>query len=182
MKTIKILRYYSNEGIFKIKGNKFIGSTIGAVVDADKINYPPLCYSLERPLFVNGKANASDNKTTKVNDSGCILAGEYLVKWTYSNTFGKMMYLVVDTLGRAGIRIHSATDINDLLGCIAFGNFIVSNARGSDENFYDFIIADSRKATTKFENYLERKDFKLIIDHQNIQENFNLIKKYQKNI
>lgn len=182
MKTIKILRYYSNEGIFKIKGNKFIGSTIGAVVDADKINYPPLCYSLERPLFVNGKANASDSKTTKVNDSGCILAGEYLVKWTHSNTFKRKMYLVTDTFGRNGIRLHPATDINDLLGCIALGNFIVSNAKGSDENYYDFIIADSRKATEKFENYLERKDFKLIIDDKNIQENFNIIKKYQKNI
>jgi hypothetical protein len=182
MKTIKILRYYSNEGIFKIKDNKFVGSTIGAVFDIDKMTYPPICYSLERPLFINGNANNSDNKTTKINDSGCILAGEYIVKWTYSNTFKRKMYLITNTFKREGIRLHSATDINDLLGCIGLGNFIVSNAKGSDGNFYDFIIADSRKATEKFENYLERKDFKLIIDDKNIQENFNLIKKYQKNI
>ncbi|MEY2888285.1 MAG: hypothetical protein RL027_625, partial [Pseudomonadota bacterium] len=58
----------------------------------------------------------------------------------------------------------------------------VSNAKGSDNNYYDYVIADSRNATKKFEDYLQRKTFKLIIDDSNIQENFNLIKRYQKNI
>jgi hypothetical protein len=182
MKTIKILRYYSNQGNLQIKDNKFLGSTIGAVIDTDRTTYPPICYSLERPLFVNGNANKQDDKKTKINDSGCILTGEYEVRWTYSNTFKREMYLLMNTFERSGIRIHSATDINDLLGCIGLGNFIVSNAKGSDNNYYDYVIADSRNATKKFEDYLQRKTFKLIIDDGNIQENFNLIKKYQRNI
>jgi hypothetical protein len=182
MKTIKILRYYSNQGNLQIKDNKFLGSTIGAVMDIERMTYPPICYSLERPLLINNHANKPDDKTTKINDSCCILTGEYEVRWTYSNTFKKEMYLLMNTHERKGIRIHSATDINDLLGCIGLGNFIVSNAKGSDNNYYDYVIADSRNATKKFEDYLQRKTFKLIIDDSNIQENFNLIKRYQKNI
>ncbi len=181
-KTIKLLRYYCNNGEYATtKDGKILGATVGALIDTDKTTYPPICYSLERPLFFNGKANGVDNSKTEINESSCIIAGIYHVVWTYSPRFKREMYLLINVDKRAGIRIHSANDINDLHGCIGLGTFIVSNAKGSDGLFYDNIIADSKNAVKKFENYLQRKPFKLIIEDIDQKSNYNLIKKHNVN-
>lgn len=52
----------------------------------------------------------------------CIPAGAYPMKWTFSPTFNRMMWLVEDVPGRTGIRIHSGNyagdKVSDSLGCI----------------------------------------------------------------
>lgn len=180
MKQFKLLRYYANNGDYKkeVKNGKeyFYGTTIGALYDTSKTNYPPFCYTLERPLFYNGVSNKRDDKITKtINESCCIPVGEYLLKWTFSPKYKRHMYLVV-MQGRDGIRIHSANDINDLLGCIALGTRIIKNVVGSDNAIYDYIISDSRSAIKKFEDYCAGEDIKLIIEDLNQIENLSKIR------
>ena len=179
MKTFELYRYYANDGNYKkeIKDGKnyYHGTTIGALYDTSKKNYPPFCYSLERPLFYNGQTNKRDDKTTKtINESCCINAGEYLLKWTYSPTFKRNMYLVV-MQSRDGIRLHSARHMNDLLGCIAFGMRIIKNV-AFENNVFDYIVSESKLAMKKFEDYCNTQDVKLIIKDLNQIDNLNKIK------
>lgn len=63
-----------------------------------------------------------------------IPAALYLVKWTYSPAFKRMMYLVTGVPGRSGIRLHSANLMGDrakgfkshLYGCVALGRRVGS--------------------------------------------------------
>lgn len=179
MKEFKVLRYYANNGDYKkeIKDGKeyYYGTTIGALYDTSKKNFPPFCYTLERPLFFNGESNKRDDKATKtINESCCIPAGEYLLKWTYSPRYKRNMYLVV-MQGRDGIRVHSANHINDLLGCLALGGRIVKNVAMGGA-IYDYIISESRIAVKKFEDYCKGEDVKLIIEDLNQVENLGKIR------
>lgn len=59
----------------------------------------------------------------------CVPIGKYRVEWTYSPRFGRMMYVLLGTEPRTGIRAHSANLMGDknkgyrtqLAGCIALG-------------------------------------------------------------
>ena len=51
----------------------------------------------------------------------CIPARIYIVRWTYSPHFGRMMYEVMDVPGRSGIRWHVANWARNLKGCIGPG-------------------------------------------------------------
>lgn len=51
----------------------------------------------------------------------CIPEGTYDVELTYSPKFKKMLWLIKDVPGRTGIRIHPASFVSDLEGCIAPG-------------------------------------------------------------
>ena len=59
----------------------------------------------------------------------CIPAGEYAAQWTYSPRFRRMMYVLLETTPREGIRIHPANLAGDVLkglktnvlGCIGLG-------------------------------------------------------------
>ena len=179
MKIFELYRYYANDGDYKkeVKDGKnyYYGTTIGALYDTSKPNYPPFCYSLERPLFYNGESNKRDDKTTTtINESCCIPAGEYTLKWTFSPTFKRNMYLVIMQT-RQGIRVHSGNDMNDLLGCIALGMRIVKNVV-INNNVYDYIVSESKQAVNKFEDYCNTEDVKLIIKDLNQIENLNKIK------
>lgn len=180
MKEFELYRYYANDGDYKKEtkdGKIYIyGATIGALYDASKKDYPPFCYTLERPLFYNGEANKRDDKATKtINESCCIFAGEYLLKWTFSPKYKRNMYLVADVKSRDGIRIHSGNTIDDILGCILLGRRIVKNIvmKGI---IYDYIVSDSRIAVKKFEDYCNGEDVKLIIKDLNQIENLGKIR------
>lgn len=182
MKEFKLLRYYANDGDYKkeTKNGKeyYYGTTIGALYDTSKKDYPPFCYTLERPLFYNGEANKKDDKATKtINESCCIFTGEYTLKWTFSPRYKRNMYLI--DLGekeeRAGIRIHSGNHINDLLGCVALGGRIVKNVAMGGAT-YDYIVSESRQAVKKFEDYCKGEDVKLIIEDLNQVENLSKIR------
>jgi hypothetical protein len=181
-----LLRYYNHEGDYACvtKNNQtwFYGTTLGALVEEKQGQLQkPFCVTLERPLFYEGTANARDNKLTKnINESCCINVGTYTLKWTYSPTFKKHMYLVNAVGGRSGIRVHSANDINDLLGCIALGFGIVTNTRSGDGFYYDYIITESRKAVAKFEQYCNGADVELTIQDLDQAGNYKLISPFIK--
>lgn len=100
----------------------------------------------------------------------CILPGPsdgprvYNVAWTYSPAFKRMMYLVLDTAPRAGIREHSANFMGDeskgyrkqLNGCIALGEKL--GWMGGQK-----ALLLSAPAVRRFEEYMGQRPFVLEI-------------------
>ena len=95
-----------------------------------------------------------DNK----NNVSCIPKGTYEVKWTYSGTFKRYTYEVMNVPGRTGIRFHSATYYTDLKGCIACGyEYADVNKDGTTD------IIQSRIAIKDLEEFFGKKPFTLHI-------------------
>jgi len=109
-----------------------------------------MCKTLELPW--------KDNK----NGVSCIPKGEYLVKWTFSPLFKKHTYEVQKVKGRSGIRIHkgnyASMKKSDVLGCILLGS---SHADINKDGIVDII--NSTATINKFEKFMNKEDFKLII-------------------
>ena len=181
-KRLILKRYYCNNGNYsevKKDGKIFkYGTTIGAVIDSSKPDYPPLFYTIEPAKFYAGKENNSDNSQTTKNESSCILAGEYPCTMTFSNRFKKQLYLVKNTKDRAGVRIHAGNSIDDSQGCILPCERLVDNfSRGGI--VYDYYGIQSAKALEKLYAITLEKDFILEIDDKNQKENLKLILKYK---
>jgi hypothetical protein len=95
----------------------------------------------------------------------CIPKGTYQCDWTYSPRFKRFMYQVSDVPNRSGIRIHSGNLGGDVLkglkthvnGCILMGTRIgiLSGQKA---------LLLSAPEVLRFENYMEHKSFRLIID------------------
>ena len=182
IKTLILKRYYANNGNYlevKKDGKIFkYGTTIGAVIDPAKPNYPPLFYTIEPAKLYAGKENNSDNTQTIKNESSCILAGEYPCTMTMSKRFQKLLYLVKNTKERAGVRIHSGNSVEDSQGCILPCERLVDNfSRGGI--VYDYYGIQSVKALVKLNAITLDKDFILEIDDENQEENLKLITKYK---
>jgi hypothetical protein len=94
----------------------------------------------------------------------CVPEAGYNVAWTYSPAFKRMMYLLLGTHPRAGIREHSANFMGDrtkglrsqLYGCIALGMRL-----GWMDGQKALLL--SAPAVRRFEDYMERKPFRLEI-------------------
>ena len=182
IKRLILKRYYCNKGNYsevKKEGKIFkYGTTIGAVIDSSKPNYPPLFYTIEPAKLYAGKKNNSDNTQTTKNESSCILAGKYPCTMTFSNRFQKQLYLVKNTPERKGVRIHSGNSIEDSQGCILPCERLVDNfSRGGI--VYDYYGIQSVKALEKLYAITLEKDFILEIDDKNQKENLKLILKYK---
>lgn len=182
MKKLVLKRYYANNGNYsevKKDGKTFkYGTTIGAVIDSSKPNYPPLFYTIEPAKLYAGKENNSDNPKTKANESSCILAGEYPCTMTFSKRFQKQLYLIKNTPERKGGRIHGGNSIEDSQGCILPCERLVDNfSRGGI--VYDYYGIQSVKALEKLYAITLEKDFILEIDDENQEENLKLILKYK---
>lgn len=67
------------------------------------------CHTVELPWKDNAKGVS------------CIPEGTYTMRFTMSNRFKVMLWLVMDVPGRAGVRIHAANHAHQLEGCIALG-------------------------------------------------------------
>lgn len=100
-------------------------STIGTL----SIDGEFFCYTLED---VDRGLNQSDNIATimlkKVFGVTAIPAGAYKVIVDMSKRFGKLMPLIVDVKGFAGVRIHKGNYPEDTLGCV-----LVSMQYGPDK-------------------------------------------------
>ncbi len=182
IKTLILKRYYANNGNYsevKKDGKTFkYGTTIGAVIDPSKPNFPPLFYTIEPAKLYAGKENNSDNTQTTKNESSCILAGEYPCTMTMSKRFQKLLYLVKNTSERKGVRIHSGNSVEDSQGCILPCERLVDNfLRGGI--VYDYYGIQSVKALAKLNAITFDKDFILEIDDEDQKENLKLILKYK---
>jgi hypothetical protein len=84
--------------------------------------------------------------------------GEYICRYTYSHTFKKYTYEVTSVKDRSGIRIHPANFVSSLEGCIALGDDL------SDINNDGLLdVKNSRATVLRFEEFMNREPFKLII-------------------
>ena len=182
LKKLVLKRYYANNGNYsevKKEGKTFkYGTTIGAMIDPLKPNYPPLFYTIEPAKLYAGKENNSDNPKTKANESSCILAGEYTCTMTFSNRFQKQLYLIKNTKNRAGGRFHGGNSIDNSQGCILPCTTLITNF-SSLGIVYDYYGSQSVKALEKLYQITGEKDFILKIDDENQEENFNLINLYK---
>lgn len=146
--------------------------TVGAFFNSDRPidSQSPICFSLERP-WLNNK---SDSKDTKVNDSSCIPGGNYYLKWTLSTRLKKETFEVEDVTNRAGIRIHSANVVDELLGCIAPATFIpfpppLGGIKHTNGKCYKYYASSSGIALTKLESTFPKSGCTLeIIDAPNV--------------
>lgn len=145
------------------------GATLGyfTTADREKLNFEPICYTIERPLFDNGISNKRDDKTTaNINESCCIPIGDYDVVKTSTNKFN-LAFLIKKVEGRDGILIHQANLAEQLLGCIATVDWIINDKKPSG-----FRGLNSMEMLKKLENFIAEKTknvnkFKLlIIDNQ----------------
>ena len=109
-------------------------------------------FTVERPWLDNA-SNVS-----------CIPPGRYDCRWTLSPRFRRMMYVLLDTAPRAGIRAHSANLMGDkakgyraqLNGCIALGERM-----GWLDGQKALLV--SAPAMRRFESYMGGKPFTLEI-------------------
>ena len=81
----------------------------------------------------------------KVYGLTAIPTGEYKVIVNYSERFGKLMPLLLDVKGYAGVRIHSGNTPADTLGCILVGR---NTAKG--------MVTESRKTCLRLMETLKR--------------------------
>lgn len=104
------------------------------------------CKTLELP----DKDNASNISN--------IPKGIYDCEMTYSNAFKKMLYLIKDVPGRAGVRIHAANYVTQLRGCIALGAIHKDiNGDGTTD------LGHSGNTMKKFQELMQEKAFTLEI-------------------
>jgi len=182
IKKLILKRYYCNSGNYsevKKEGKIFkYGTTIGAVIDPLKPNFPPLLYTIEPARFYENKENNSDNLATKKNESSCILADIYQCVMTWSNRFQTKLYLVKNTKGRKGVRLHGGNSIDDSQGCILPATTIIQNFSKAGI-VYDWYGSQSIKALEKLYEIVDKEEFILEIDDKNQKENLELILKYK---
>jgi hypothetical protein len=182
IKKLILKRYYCNNGNYSEvkKGGKVFkyGTTIGAIIDPLKPNFPPLLYTIEPAKFYENKENNSDILATKKNESSCILSGEYICKMTFSNRFQTKLYLVKNTKDRAGIRLHGGNSIDNSQGCILPATALIKNFANAGI-VYDFWGSQSIPALEKLYQATEKKDFILEIEDENQEENYKIITKYK---
>ena len=79
----------------------------------------------------------------KIKTATAIPTGKYEVVWTFSNHFNKMMPLLMNVPGYAGVRIHSGNSSKDTEGCILIGKNDkigwISNSRDCIDKLYPII-------------------------------------------
>ena len=167
---ILLKRYYTKDGE---------GATLGyfTIEDREKLNFQPICYTIERPLFYKGISNKRDDKkTTTINESCCIPIGKYKVKKTFSPKFQENLFLVLNVDGRDGIRIHQANWMQQLHGCIAPVDWIINdktkiftglNSAESLQELHKF-IGGNEFTLTIIDNEQELVKQKLLIKNKNL--------------
>ena len=143
---VLLKRYYTKNGE---------GATLGILttLELDKLNFEPICYTIERPLFYKGISNKKDDKkTATINESCCIPIGEYKVVRHSSIKF-PLSFLIKEVQGRDAILIHQANWMEELLGCIATVDQII-NSNKKPSGYWGF---NSMEMLRKLENFIADK-------------------------
>ena len=117
------------------------------------VNSKQWWYSLELPWLDN---------TPQIS---CIPVGKYTVKWTYSPTFKKYTYQIMNVPGRGGIRIHSGNWAglhgkykSHSKGCPLFGTKAGILAG-------QMAVLGSKIAVMQFEKYFNKRTFILEVSN-----------------
>lgn len=142
---IILKRYYHKNGD---------GATLGYLTteDNEKLNFQPICYTIERPLFYKGNSNKRDDKKTAINESCCIPVGKYNVI-KHSSVKFPLSFLIKGVPGRNAILIHQANWMEELLGCIATVDQII-NSNKKPSGYWGFYSMEMLK---KLENFIAEK-------------------------
>jgi len=159
-------------------------ATLGyfTTADREKLNFDPICFSLERPRYDNGKSNVRDNKFTEWNESCCINIGKYKAIQTFSPKFRKQYYLLENVEDRSGILIHPANTILQLLGCIAPFDTII-NCEVKRVVIKDKYLAhNSQKSLDALHNFTKNEDILLKITDNEPELVLSRLKKKNPNL
>ena len=143
---VLLKRYYTKNGE---------GATLGylTIEDREQLNFQPVCYTIERPLFYKGNSNKRDDKkTATINESCCIPTGDYKVVRHSSIKF-PLSFLIKEVQGRDAILIHQANWMEELLGCIATVDQII-NSDKKPSGYWGFYSMEMLK---KLENFIVEK-------------------------
>lgn len=104
------------------------------------------CDTLEdRDRGLSQSMTEEEIRKIKVYGLTAIPTGAYKVIVNYSERFGKLMPLLLDVKGYAGVRIHSGNTPSDTLGCILVGR---NTAKG--------MVTESRKTFLRLMETLKR--------------------------
>lgn len=104
------------------------------------------CDTLELP-WLNNQKNIS-----------CIPTGNYICKWNRTLKYPLGGYEVQNVPNRSGIRLHAGNYFFQVQGCILLGSL-----PKDINNDGEIDIQNSRLITSAFSNYMDKKDFTLII-------------------
>lgn len=86
------------------------------------VNGTYLCDTLEdKDRGLTKEMSIKEITSKKVYGETAIPTGKYQVIMSYSNKFKKVLPLLLNVPGYAGIRFHSGNTANDSLGCILVG-------------------------------------------------------------
>ena len=107
------------------------------------------CYTVERPWLYN-KAHES-----------CIPEGAYGIELGMYNRGGYPAYEIMDVPDRSLIKMHRANNINDVVGCVGFGDSL---------GFYEDLwsVLNSGKTMKKFMAAMDGQNGQIIIKSKQI--------------
>jgi hypothetical protein len=107
------------------------------------------CYTVERPWL--------DNKASE----SCIPEGAYGIELGMYNRGGYPAYEIMDVPDRSLIKMHIANNINDVVGCVGFGDSL-----GFYENLW--CVRNSGKTMKKFMAAMDGQNGQIIIKSKQI--------------
>lgn len=109
-----------------------------------RINGKFFCYSLED--------TTRDIDDKKVYGKTAIPTGTYVVQLTYSNRFKRIMPLLLNVPGFAGVRIHAGNSHVDTEGCILVGYARTQTTISTSRAAYGDLMTRMRRAIQNNEN------------------------------
>lgn len=80
----------------------------------------------------------------KIQNETAIPTGEYIVRFTYSPRFKRLMPQIENVKGFSGVRIHAGNTAKDTEGCVLLGKNTIKGG-----------VTNSRALVTKFETALK---------------------------
>ena len=107
------------------------------------------CYTVERPWL--------DNKPRE----SCIPEGVYQLELGMYNRGGYPAYEIMNVPDRSLIKMHIANNINDVIGCVGFGDSL-----GYYENLWS--VMNSGKTMAKFMDAMDGEDGKIIVKSKQV--------------
>jgi len=107
------------------------------------------CYTVERPWL--------DNKPRE----SCIPEGVYRLELGMYNRGGYPAYEIMNVPDRSLIKMHIANNMNDVIGCVGFGDSL-----GYYENLWS--VMNSGKTMAKFMDAMDGEDGQIIIKSKQV--------------